>query len=71
MKNNPHLTAIQRTKMSFPTSWLRKSNLLIGEILDFGCGFGFGVETLEKEGLNIIGYDNFIVRNILKNNLIQ
>lgn len=27
--------------------------------MDFGCGFGFDVETLEKEGLNIIGYDNF------------
>lgn len=59
MKNNPHLTAIQRTKISFPTNWLWKKDLLIGEVLDFGCGFGFDVKALEKENISITGYDNF------------
>lgn len=58
-KNNPHLTAIERTKMSFPTRWLKSNKLLIGEILDFGCGFGFDVQELQKDGYNIIGYDNY------------
>jgi diadenosine tetraphosphate (Ap4A) HIT family hydrolase len=57
--NNPHLTAIERTSMSFPSRLLKERNLLIGEILDFGCGFGFDVDQLHKSGDNIIGYDNY------------
>ena len=58
-KNNPHLTAKERTSISFPTHWLKKNNLLQGEILDFGCGFGFDTDQLQKEGFDIIGYDNY------------
>lgn len=57
--NNPHLTAKERTSLSFPTKWLRQNNLLIGEILDFGCGFGFDTDQLQKDGFDIIGYDNY------------
>lgn len=57
--NNPHLTAIERTSMSFPTRWLKNNNLLNGEILDFGCGFGFDTDELKRQGFDIIGYDNF------------
>lgn len=57
--NNSHLTAIERTSMSFPTRWLKQSNLLKGEILDFGCGFGFDTEDLKAQGFDVVGYDNF------------
>jgi diadenosine tetraphosphate (Ap4A) HIT family hydrolase len=56
--NNPHLTAIERTSMSFPTRWLKEHNLLKGEILDFGCGFGYDTDELKKHGYDIVGYDN-------------
>lgn len=57
--NNPHLTAIERTSMSFPTRWLKRHNLLKGEILDFGCGFGYDTDQLKKERFEIVGYDNY------------
>ncbi len=56
--NNPHLTAIERTAMSFPTRWLNQNNLLKGEILDFGCGYGIDTDQLKEQGFNIVGYDN-------------
>jgi len=59
IKNNPHLTAKERTLISFPTRWLKQNDLLKGEILDFGCGFGFDTDELQKEGFNIVGYDNY------------
>ncbi len=59
IKNNPHLTAKERTLISFPTRWLKQNNLLKGEILDFGCGFGFDTDELQKEGFDIVGYDNY------------
>lgn len=58
-KNNPHLTAIERTSMSYPTRWLKQHNLLKGEILDFGCGYGFDTDQLKNEGYDIVGYDNY------------
>ena len=59
LKNNPHLTAKERTSISFPTNWLKKNGLLKGEILDFGCGFGFDTDQLQKEGYSIVGFDNY------------
>ena len=59
IKNNPHLTAIKRTRISFPTNWLMKNNLFIGKILDFGCGLGFDVKFLSSKGFKITGYDNY------------
>lgn len=52
-----HLTAKERETLSFPTNSLLKRNLLIGEILDFGCGFGKDVELLKNKGFNVLGYD--------------
>ena len=52
-----HLTAKERTYLSFPAKYLLKQNLLKGKILDFGCGFGNDVKLLKKKGFNIIGYD--------------
>jgi ATP adenylyltransferase len=56
--NNPHLTAIERTSMSFPTRWLKQNNLLKGEMLDFGCGYGIDTDQLKEQGFNVVGYDN-------------
>mgnify|MGYP002393275104 CR=1 FL=1 len=59
LKSNPynHLTAKERDYMSFPARLLLKKNLLVGEVLDFGCGFGKDVELLKAKGINITGYD--------------
>lgn len=32
-------------------------SLLLGDVLDFGCGFGKDVELLKAKGLDVIGYD--------------
>jgi len=58
-KNNSHLTAIDRAKLSFPTRFLMNEELLVGRILDFGCGFGFDTDHLNNQGFDIIGYDNY------------
>jgi diadenosine tetraphosphate (Ap4A) HIT family hydrolase len=52
-----HLTAKERETLSYPAKLLLNKNLLVGEILDFGCGFGKDVELLKLKGNNIIGYD--------------
>jgi diadenosine tetraphosphate (Ap4A) HIT family hydrolase len=59
LKSNPysHLTAKERETLSFPARLLLKKNLLIGNVLDFGCGYGKDVEILKEKGINIIGYD--------------
>lgn len=54
-----HLTAKERVSLSFPSKYLLSQNLLIGHVLDFGCGFGKDVELLKKSGVNITGYDKF------------
>lgn len=54
-----HLTAIERTDLSFPARFLFQKNYLKGEILDFGCGFGNDVKLLQQKGLKIQGYDPF------------
>jgi len=60
MKNQySHLTAKNREKISFPMSWLKKQNLLQGNILDFGCGFGFDVAFLKSNNIAIEGFDPF------------
>lgn len=59
LKSNPysHLTAKERDSISFPAKLLLNKKLLIGEVLDFGCGFGKDVELLKAKGINITGYD--------------
>jgi diadenosine tetraphosphate (Ap4A) HIT family hydrolase len=52
-----HLTAKERESLSFPAKFLLNKNLLIGDVLDFGCGFGKDVELLETKGIQIVGYD--------------
>ncbi len=54
---NSHRTAKERDKMSYPTRILLERDLLQGDILDFGCGFGKDVEKLQEKNLNVTGYD--------------
>jgi diadenosine tetraphosphate (Ap4A) HIT family hydrolase len=52
-----YLTAKERETLSFPAKLLMNKGLLVGEILDFGCGLGRDVELLKANGKNITGYD--------------
>ena len=63
LKGNPnsHLTAKERTDISFPSRWLLKKGLLVGKVLDFGCGLGKDVEVLRSKGLDVVGYDRHYV----------
>lgn len=54
---NSHLTAKERVTLSFPSKILFNQNLLVGEVLDFGCGFGNDVKLLQEKGIKIEGYD--------------
>jgi diadenosine tetraphosphate (Ap4A) HIT family hydrolase len=56
---NSHLTAKERDYLSFPAKILLNHNLLVGDVLDFGCGFGNDVKLLNAKGINIEGYDKF------------
>jgi len=52
-----HLTAKERETISFPAKFLLNKGLLVGDVLDFGCGFGKDVELLKSKGIRIEGYD--------------
>ncbi len=56
---NSHLTAIERTSLSYPARIVEKQNKLLGKILDFGCGIGKDVELLKEKGFDVVGYDPF------------
>ncbi|WP_154286431.1 bifunctional class I SAM-dependent methyltransferase/HIT family protein [Pedobacter puniceum] len=58
-----HLTAKKRDTLSFPAKLLLNKNLLVDDVLDFGCGFGKDVELLKAKGINIEGYDKFYFPN--------
>ncbi|MBU3660971.1 MAG: HIT domain-containing protein [Flavobacteriales bacterium] len=59
LKSNPnsHLTAIERTSLSYPARILMNQKKIQGKILDFGCGVGKDVELLAAKGFEIKGYD--------------
>ncbi|ASB49164.1 bifunctional class I SAM-dependent methyltransferase/HIT family protein [Alkalitalea saponilacus] len=65
LKSNPnsHLTAKEREHLSFPAKILFNQNLLVGDILDFGCGFGNDVKLLKSKGIKIEGYDKHYFPN--------
>jgi diadenosine tetraphosphate (Ap4A) HIT family hydrolase len=56
---NSHLTAIERTSLSYPARILLNQKKIKGKVLDFGCGIGKDVELLKNEGFDITGYDLF------------
>ncbi|NDP21180.1 MAG: HIT domain-containing protein [Paludibacter sp.] len=57
--SNSHLTAIERTSLSYPARIVLNQKKIIGKVLDFGCGIGKDVELLKYKGFDIIGYDPF------------
>ena len=57
--SNSHLTAIQRTSLSYPARIILNQKKIIGKVLDFGCGIGKDVELLKSKGFDIVGYDPF------------
>lgn len=54
---NSHLTAIERTSLSYPARVLLNQKKIQGKILDFGCGIGKDVELLATKGFEIQGFD--------------
>lgn len=56
---NSHLTAIERTSLSYPARILLNQKKIIGKVLDFGCGIGKDFELLKQKGFDIVGYDPF------------
>jgi len=52
-------TAIHRNSLSKPAEYLWHSRLLIGSILDYGCGYGYDVIELTEMGCNGRGYDKY------------
>jgi len=54
---NTHLTAKERSTISFPARVLLERKLLLGNTLDYGCGLGSDVSLLKEKGINIVGYD--------------
>jgi diadenosine tetraphosphate (Ap4A) HIT family hydrolase len=57
--SNNHLTAIERTSLSYPARIALNQKKIIGKVLDFGCGIGKDVELLKQKGFDIVGYDPF------------
>ncbi len=57
--SNSHLTAIERTSLSYPARIVLDQKKIIGKVLDFGCGIGKDVELLKHNGFEIVGYDPF------------
>ena len=61
-----HLTAKERTSVSFPTRWLFERSVLNGSVLDFGCGHSKDVEFLLENGIEVQGYDKHYQPNFPK-----
>jgi ATP adenylyltransferase len=47
--SQPHRTAIKRTKLSLPVRLLEEEGLLVGRVLDYGCGYGYDAELMGFE----------------------
>lgn len=56
---NPFVTAKTRKGMSKPTRILFNKDLLVGKVLDYGCGKGKDTEDLKALGIDIKGYDKY------------
>jgi len=46
-EDKSHLTAISRKSLSSPAKWLLDNNLLVGRLLDYGCGKGTDASILK------------------------
>ncbi|MCX6151955.1 MAG: bifunctional class I SAM-dependent methyltransferase/HIT family protein [Ignavibacteriales bacterium] len=68
-KDNPnsHLTVKDRKYPSLPLRFLFEKGLIVGDILDYGCGLGKDVDHLKKLNINVVGYDPFYFPNYPQN----
>jgi hypothetical protein len=57
--NKSHLTAITRRALSLPTRYLKQAGLLVGLMLDYGCGRGFDCDELGCDGYDPYWRDSF------------
>lgn len=57
--DNSHLTAKARTGLSAPVKYALKHKLIVGTVLDYGCGKLADVLGLRKAGYSVEGYDPF------------
>lgn len=53
----PHYTAIDRKEASFPTRFLLGKGLVQGRVLDFGCGKMADLKHLQRQGVEVVGFD--------------
>lgn len=60
-----YLTAKERDNPSLPIRILLDRNLIVGKVLDFGCGFGKDVEYLKQKGFDCKGFDPHYFPTIL------
>jgi diadenosine tetraphosphate (Ap4A) HIT family hydrolase len=60
-KENPnsHLTVKERKVPSLPAKVLYERKLLIGDVLDFGCGLGKDIDFLTEKKIRITGFDPY------------
>lgn len=58
--DNSHKTAIARTRPSVPMRWLHSAGLLVGRMLDYGCGRGFDAEAFGMDRFDPHYYPNRI-----------
>lgn len=56
---NYAMTAIARKSASRPTKALVKEGIVVGRVLDYGCGKGADVRFLSALGYNVMGYDPY------------
>ena len=63
---NSHLTAIERTSLSYPARIILNKNKIKGKVLDYGCGIGKDVELLKLKGIEISAFDPFYFPNYPK-----
>lgn len=59
LKNKSHLTAITRKKPSLPMQYLEEQGLLVGEMLDYGCGRGFDADYYGMDKFDAYFQPNF------------
>ena len=60
IKIRPELTAIHRRNISVPLQTILNNLREEDKILDYGCGHGYDLNFLKKNGFNIKGFDKYI-----------
>jgi cyclopropane fatty-acyl-phospholipid synthase-like methyltransferase len=59
MQHSPEKTAIKRTTASSPAKYLNDKGLLVGDKLDFGCGYGKDAEVYKMDKYDLTHHPIF------------